>query len=77
MLEELLGGIINKEKAIYDAIQETLADIASELQCSPSEFIIAIKPTDDKYNFKLHIMRATAEGNKWVREIAIKEIIGD
>ena len=77
MLQELLGGLVNKEKAIHDIIQETLKDVSEELKCSPSEFIIAIKATDEKFNFKLHIMRATPTGNVWVREIALSEIIGE
>lgn len=77
MFQEILGGLMNKEQAVYDAIQETMLDISQELKCSPSEFIIAIKATDEKFNFKLHIMRATPEGNVWVREITIKEVIGE
>lgn len=75
MLEQLLGGLIDKEKATYDTIQETLKDVAEELKCSPKDFIIAIKATDDNCNFKCHIMRATEKGNVWVREITLKEII--
>lgn len=77
MFQDLLGGLINKEKITYDTIKETLEDIAVELNCNPSDFIIAIKPTDITFNFKCHIMRATEKGNVWVREITIKEILGE
>lgn len=75
MLQQLLGGLMDTEKMVKDAIQSSLEDISMELGCNPDEFIIAIKATDDKFNFRCHVMRTTPQGNIWVREIAIKEII--
>ncbi len=83
MLEGLLGGLINKEQAVIDAIKDTLEDVALELQCNPDDFIIAIKPTPESDNkFKCYILKATPDFLKAipetiVREITVKEIIGD
>lgn len=86
MLEQLFGGLIDKEKVAYDAIKNTLEEVAEEfkqkgLPCSPDDFIIGIKPTDHKFNFKCFIMKATPNfvasvPATIVREITIKEIIG-
>lgn len=74
MFQELLGGLIDKEKAIYNTIKDALEEVAEELNCSYDKFIIAIKPTDEKHNFKCYIM---SDGFKLVREITLKEIIGE
>lgn len=76
MFEELLGGLIDKEKAIYDTIQDTLADVAEELNCPRTDFFIMIRPVDDKFNHKFFVCKYDEKGNPVnVREITLKEIM--
>ena len=66
----LMGGM---EKKTYETIQSALEDVKEELGCEYKDFIIAIKPMDEKLNFKCFIMR---DNFVMVREITIKEIVG-
>jgi hypothetical protein len=78
MLESLLGGLIDKEKAIATTIKESLKEVAKELKCSHNELFIMIKPTDDKMNFKNWIYKhENGKPPKLIREITLKEIIGE
>lgn len=76
MLEGLLGGLINKEKATYDTIQSTLENVAEELGCSHKEFFIMIAPMDEKFDFILFIYKLGPKGPEKVRELPLKEVVG-
>ena len=73
MLGELFGGLVDKEKMTRDTIQATLEALTEEYNCSASELWIMIRPMDEKCNFKCYVYK----DNKVVREITLKEIIGD
>lgn len=73
MFEGLLGGLIDKENAIKNVIKSCLEEVAEQLGCPLNEIFIMIRPTDEKANFKCWIYH----NNKMVREITLKEIIGD
>ncbi len=73
MFGNILGNIFDKEKMVQDMIQSTLEDVAIELGCKPNEFFLMIKPTTEEFDFKVHIYK----GNTHVRQITIKEILGD
>jgi hypothetical protein len=76
MLQELLGGLIDKEKAIYDTIQDALSDVAEELKCDRKDFFIMIRPMDDQFNHRFFICKYNEDGNPVnVREITLKEIM--
>jgi len=78
MLEGLLGGLIDKEKAISATIKESLKEVAEELGCSHNELFIMIKPTNERMNFKNWIYKVeNGKPPKLIREITLKEIIGD
>lgn len=75
MFGDLLGGLIDKEKATFDTIQNALENIAEELQCSHTEFFVIMKPVDKDFSPKFYIYKM--EGNKFIREITIKEILSE
>ncbi len=77
MFEGLLGGLIDKEKAIYTTIQGALEAVAEELDCSHEDLFIMIKPVNEKMHFKNWIYQMVDGKPKVVREISLKEIIGD
>lgn len=78
MLENLLGSLVDKEKAIYNTIQVTLESLTEELNCSANDFFIMIKPTDEKGNFKCWIFKNNEKGApQKIRELPLREIIGD
>jgi len=78
MLGNLLGGLFDKEKAIYSTVQDALTSIAEELQLPYSDFFIAIRPVDSEYNHKYFICKYDEKGQpKAVREITLKEIIAE
>ena len=79
MLDQLLGGFVNKEKVTKETIKNALEDVAEELKCKPESFWIMIKPVNEKFEFKCYIYH-TPEGEKTpklVREITVKEIVGN
>ncbi len=79
MIENLLGGLFDKEKMIYETVQSTLVDVAEELGVTPDkykDFFIMIRPMDDKFNHKFFICKYDGNGNpQKVREIELKEIL--
>ncbi len=76
MFGDLLGSIIDKEKMVYDTIQEALENLTEELQCSHSDLFIMIKPYNEELDFKCYVYKIESGKNKIVREISIKEILG-
>lgn len=84
MLNGLLGGLIDKEKITHDTIQGALENVAEELNCSYKELFIKIAPQSEDFSPKFHIFRTEPYTNletiprfKFVREITLKEILGD
>lgn len=75
MFASLMGGLIDKEKATFDTIQNALENIAEELKCSHTEFFVIMKPSDAEFSPKFYIYRTA--GNKFIREITIKEILSE
>jgi hypothetical protein len=52
MFGQLLGGLIDKEQITHDTIQDTLEDIAQDLECSHKDFFIMIQPMDETFTMK-------------------------
>ena len=78
MFSNMLGGLVNKEQITHDTIQGTLEDIAEELGCSHTDFFVMIKPMDKDFNMKFYIYHSPVNSApKFVREISLKEILGE
>lgn len=76
MLGDLLGGLIDKEKATRDTITNTLEDLSEELGADFKDFFVTIQPTDEKYGFKLYLYHLIEGRPKFVREVPLKEVTG-
>lgn len=72
-----LGKLFDKEKEVTEVLTETLKDVSTELDVPFDKLFIMIKPCDDKFNFKCWIYKLTEKAPVPVREITIKEILGD
>jgi hypothetical protein len=75
MLENLLGGFIDKEQITHDTIQSTLEDVAEELGCNFNEFFIMIKPKNEKFEMRFDIYKIDNGKPIFIREITLKEIL--
>jgi hypothetical protein len=78
----LLDGLFDKEGMVSNTIENCLEDIANELGCRPTELFIMIKPTTDDFSeegkiFKNWIYQTKDGKTALVREISLKEILGD
>jgi len=76
MLENLLGGLIDKEKATRDTIKNTLEDLSEELGADFKDFFVTIQPTDEKFGFKLYLYHLVEGRPKFIREVPLKEVTG-
>lgn len=76
MLENLLGGLIDKEKATRDTIKNTLEDLSEELGADFKDFFVTIQPTDEKFGFKLYLYHLIDGRPKFIREVPLKEVTG-
>jgi hypothetical protein len=76
MLENLLGGLIDKEKATRDTIESSLEDFADELGVNYNELFITIKPINDKFKFLVHLYKLENGKPILIREVPLKEITG-
>jgi hypothetical protein len=75
-LNNIMGGLIDKEQITHDTIQTTLENIAEELNCDFKDFFVMIKPTNDEFDMRFYIYQ-TIEGKPvFQREISLKEILG-
>lgn len=75
--DNLLGGLVDKEKITHDTIQSTLEDIAEEIQCPWSDLFVMIKPIDESFTMKFFIYhQEKSKAPKFIREISLKEILG-
>lgn len=72
-----LDALINKEEATNDTIQNSLENVAEELNCSYKDLFFMIKPTDEEFNFKVYIYQTKDGKPSLAREITVKEIIGE
>ena len=78
MLETLLGGLVDKEKATKEALENTIEDIADDLKINQTDIFIMIKPVS-KVNFDFKIYLYHVENSKapvLLREMTLKEFIG-
>lgn len=78
----LLDGLFDKEGMVSNTIENCLGEVANELECKPTELFIMIKPTTDNFsedgkNFKNWIYQMKDGKPTLVREISLKEILGD
>lgn len=78
MFGNLIGGLFDKEKLVRETIQGALENVAEEMKCSHKDLFIMIKPFNAEFDFKCYIYEVFSNGNpKLVREISLKEILGD
>lgn len=73
----LLAGIFNKEQMVFDTIQDTLLSISEELGCKHTELFVMIKPENEKFDPKFHVYKLENNQPKYIRDISIKEILGE
>lgn len=78
----LLDGLFDKEGMVSNTIESCLENVAEELGCKLTELFIMIKPTSDDFsedgkNFKNWIYQLKDGKPTLVREISLKEILGD
>jgi hypothetical protein len=73
----LLGGLFDKEGMVKATIETCLENIAEELECKATELFIMIKPTDEEFNFKCWVYKMVEGNPKVIRQITLKEILGD
>lgn len=76
MLENILGGLIDKEKATRETIENSLEDLAEELGVSHKELFVTIKPINEEFQFLLHLYKIENGKPSLVREVPLKEITG-
>jgi hypothetical protein len=77
MFGNLLGSLIDKEKIIRDYLENTIEDVAEELNCTPDQVFIMIKPVSSSTNsFKVYLYSLSQGGApKMVREMELKEFV--
>ena len=75
MLQDLLGGLFDKEQMTHDTIQECLENLSQEMGCTHEDFFVMIKPTDNEFNMKFYVYKLENKAPKMVREITLKEIL--
>lgn len=80
----LLDGLFDKEGMVKATIESCLENIAEEFGCKATELFIMIKPTKDEFvdeegvdNFKCWVYKLVDGNPKCVRQITLKEILGD
>tara|TARA_R110000764_G_scaffold542_3_gene2048 strand:- start:5206 stop:5451 length:246 start_codon:yes stop_codon:yes gene_type:complete len=78
MLGELLGGLVDKKKIIKEYLENAIEDTAEELNINPNELFIMIKPIKKETNeFKVYLYKASGGNPTYVREMALKEFVGE
>lgn len=76
MLGELLGGLIDKEKATRETITNSLEDFCEELNVPYNDCFITIKPKNEEFGFVIHLFKIIDGKPTVVREVPLKEITG-
>lgn len=77
MFKELLGGMFDKEQMTRDTVQSALENAATELQMDYKDLFFMIVPTDAEFNHKYYICKWVGKNPVNVREITLKEILGE
>lgn len=73
----MLAGLFNTEKIVSDTIKNSLEEIAEELNVDYTKFFVMIKPKNEQYEMAFYIyLIEDAKGPKFIREISLKEILG-
>ena len=83
MFDKLLKTVFNKEEAVKETIQSALSSVAKETRAKHGRFFIAIKPSDDSFNFDCFIYKVPEHVEKpkgiadyqFVRKISLDEIL--
>ena len=76
MLGDLLGGLVDKEKATRETITNSFQDFAEELEVPHNELFITIKPINEKVGFVVHVYKIVDGKPTVIREVPLKEITG-
>lgn len=76
MIGDLLGGLVDKEKATRQTITNSFEDFSEELKVSHSGMFITIKPINEKFDFVIHLYKIVDGKPQVVREVPLKEITG-
>jgi hypothetical protein len=76
MLEGLLGGLVDKEKATRETIRDSFEDFQEELNVPFTDMFIILKPTTEKFDFVVHLYKMEDGKPKAVRIVPLKEITG-
>jgi ABC-type Zn2+ transport system substrate-binding protein/surface adhesin len=76
MFGELLGGLIDKEKATRETITNSFEDFAEELAVNHKDLFITLKPINDKFEFVVHLYKIENGKPTVIREVPLKEITG-
>lgn len=76
MFGELLGGLIDKEKATRETITNSFEDFAEELAVNHKDLFITLKPINDKFEFVVHLYKIENGKPRVIREVPLKEITG-
>jgi hypothetical protein len=74
MFGELLGQLVDKEKAASEAIQDTLQDISEELGCDGRGFFVIIQAADETFKPDFFIMKMVNGVPQKVRKLELKEV---
>jgi len=77
-LENMMGGLVDKEQITKDYIKDALSLAALEFKLDRKELMFFIKPVSDEFDFKIYIIHWDIEKNvpkKFLREITVKEIV--
>ena len=72
----LFDGLFDKEQMVKDTITNCLENLKEELNCKHDELFIMIKPTNLELDFKCWVYKVDGSP-KLLREISLKEILGD
>ena len=83
----ILGSMFNAEEKVNDTLKNTIEDLADSLNCDAKQISILIdasepqkdeKGNEIKYSFTCLVYKKDNEGRKKkIREITLKEILGD
>ena len=80
----ILDNLFDKEAMVKNTIENCLENLAMEMQCKATDLFIMIKPTTAEFsdennanNFKNWVYRIENGSPKLIREITLKEILGD
>jgi hypothetical protein len=82
----MLGGLFNKEEMVNETLRNTIEDVSDELNCDAKQISIMIdasqpqkdeKGNEIEYSFTCWVYQNVEGKKKRIREITLKEILGD